>query len=322
MTESLDGDARSTSVSALTAGGMLREARQAKGLHIAALAASIKVAQRKLELLEADRFDELPDATFTRALAHTLCRSLKIDPVPVLALLPTIAAQKLPQAGPGLNAPFRDDEEIGGPEDLQFLKSPVVLAAAGLLIAGALVYLMPAAWLKDHGLSLERGESSVVQGPDAASAPVFVPAPVVEAPTVPTASEPASTGDIGASAPPSAASEATQPSAPSASPVADLAAAAAVPTPVLAAPVAAPQPAPAASALQLRATGDSWVEVIDARGSSLLSRQLQSGETVDIDGRLPLRVKIGNASATQVVFKGNPVELTPTRDNVAKLVLK
>jgi cytoskeleton protein RodZ len=61
-------------VAAPTAGRLLREARERQGLHIAALAASIKVAQKKLELLEADRFDALPDATFTRALAQTVCR--------------------------------------------------------------------------------------------------------------------------------------------------------------------------------------------------------------------------------------------------------
>ena len=53
---------------ATTAGGLLRQARQAQGLHIAALAAAIKVTPRKLELLESDQFDQLPDATFTRAL--------------------------------------------------------------------------------------------------------------------------------------------------------------------------------------------------------------------------------------------------------------
>ena len=55
-------------------GALLREAREAQGLHIAALAAAIKVTQKKLELLEADRFDALPDATFARALAQTVCR--------------------------------------------------------------------------------------------------------------------------------------------------------------------------------------------------------------------------------------------------------
>src|SRR5438094_93521 len=70
-----------------TAGALLREARIAQGMHIAAMSAAIKVAQRKLELLEADRYDELPDATFTRALAQTMCRVLKVDAEPVLSNL-------------------------------------------------------------------------------------------------------------------------------------------------------------------------------------------------------------------------------------------
>jgi cytoskeleton protein RodZ len=56
-----------------SAGRLLREARERQGLHIAVLAASIKVTSKKLELLEADCFDALPDATFTRALAQTVC---------------------------------------------------------------------------------------------------------------------------------------------------------------------------------------------------------------------------------------------------------
>ena len=61
-------------------GKKLREAREKQGLHIAALAAAIKVSPKKLEMLESDRFDALPDATFTRALAQTVCRALKTDP--------------------------------------------------------------------------------------------------------------------------------------------------------------------------------------------------------------------------------------------------
>ena len=46
---------------AVTAGSLLREARAAAGLHIAALAVSLKVPVRKLEALEADRLYLLPD---------------------------------------------------------------------------------------------------------------------------------------------------------------------------------------------------------------------------------------------------------------------
>ena len=84
-------DAGTEPMTEKTAGALLREARIAQGIHIAAMSASIKVAQRKLELLEADRYDELPDATFTRALAQTMCRVLKIDAEPVLSRLRSVA---------------------------------------------------------------------------------------------------------------------------------------------------------------------------------------------------------------------------------------
>ena len=92
---------------ASSAGALLRQARQAQGLHIAALAAAIKVTPRKLELLESDQFDQLPDATFTRALAQTVCRTLKVDSAPILALLPRPDVHRLGDVGAGLNAPFR-----------------------------------------------------------------------------------------------------------------------------------------------------------------------------------------------------------------------
>ena len=97
-----------TAAATPSAGRLLREARERQGLHIAALAASIKVTPKKLELLEADRFDALPDTTFTRALAQTVCRALKIDSAPVLALLPPPLHHRLDHVSQGLNAPFRE----------------------------------------------------------------------------------------------------------------------------------------------------------------------------------------------------------------------
>ena len=132
---------------AATAGSILRDARQAQGLHIAALAAAIKVSQKKLEALEADRFDELPDATFTRALAQTVCRSLKIDPAPVLALLPQLSGYRLEHVAEGINAPFRERPGRREPKDWANLASPAVWGPLLLLLAAALVYLMPQGWL-------------------------------------------------------------------------------------------------------------------------------------------------------------------------------
>ena len=71
-----------------TAGALLRAYRTDLGLDIDALASAIRVPVAKLQALEDDRLDELPDAVFARALALAVCRQLKIDAAPVLALLP------------------------------------------------------------------------------------------------------------------------------------------------------------------------------------------------------------------------------------------
>src|SRR5438105_7319249 len=87
----------------VTGGMLLRRAREAAGLHVAALAVSLKVPVRKLEALEDSRFDELPDVVFVRALASSVCRALKIDAQPVLDRLPQTSAPRLVHDGPGIN---------------------------------------------------------------------------------------------------------------------------------------------------------------------------------------------------------------------------
>jgi cytoskeleton protein RodZ len=75
--------------------------------------------------------------------------------------------------------------------------------------------------------------------------------------------------------------------------------------------------------LQLKASEQSWVEVVDARSQILFSRMLLPGETVVLDGALPLRIKVGNVAATQLTYRGVAVDLAAsTRDNVARLELK
>ena len=73
---------------ALSAGALLRLAREQQGMHIAMLAAQIKVPVKKVQALEADQFEEFASAVFVRSLAASVCRTLKVDAAPVLALLP------------------------------------------------------------------------------------------------------------------------------------------------------------------------------------------------------------------------------------------
>ena len=289
----------------VTAGALLKRARQAQGLHIAALSASIKVAQRKLESLEADRFDELPDATFTRALAQTVCRSLKIDSAPVLALLPPAAGNRLGDKG-DINAPFRERPGRGEPQDWSRLAaSPAVWGPALLLLGAVVVYFLPADLLTrvqrigSDAVALPAPAASAVSAAPASSAVESAPA------TAPLAAASASVAsDVGTAA-----------SAPLASAPATAPADASVALPST--------PAATTGPLELRATAESWIEVQDATAKLLISRKVLAGETVQLDGAMPLKVKIGNAAGTNLVFRGQPVSLAPyTRDNVARLELK
>jgi cytoskeleton protein RodZ len=128
-----------------TAGMLLRRAREAAGLHVAALAVSLKVPVRKLEALEDNRFEELPDAVFVRALASSVCRSLKIDPQPILERLPQTSAPRLVRDGEGINAPFRAPSDGAPPGWTEQLTKPVFLAVFALLLGALVLILLPGA---------------------------------------------------------------------------------------------------------------------------------------------------------------------------------
>ena len=282
-------------VAAPSAGRLLREARERQGLHIAALAASIKVTQKKLELLEADRFDALPDATFARALALTVCRALKIDSEAVLRLLPPAGGYRLEQVGEGLNAPFRERPGVLVQRDGSgFAFGWVFWLTTLILVAAAIVYFLPPAWLDRigwRGLVAAPGAASSGATSRAVATPPAAPSPSLAVPAPDATPSPAPTTQPapGAEEPTSAAGEDT----------------------------AAPD-----GAIQVRTSAPSWIEVTDGRGRALLSRLVQPGEALGVDGEAPFRVRIGNAAGTQLSFRGQPVELVATRDNVASVELK
>ena len=307
---------------AITAGSLLRAAREKQGLHIAALAAAIKVTQRKLEALENDRHNELPDATFTRALAQTVCRTLKVDARPVLALLPPAPTVSLALGKSSLNTPFRERPGREEPGFATVAMRPMVWAAAALVLAAVAVLLAPADWWQ---LLRASPVASPVAPP--ASAPLVVTGPL-------STPEPASAASAAAASASALASVASEPASAAASQV-TVETVFAAQNPELAA--SGPNAVPASTAMpsllalpaspnglvQLRTSESSWVEVRDARGVLLLSRTVQPGESVGLDGSLPMRLVIGNAAVTQLGFRGKPVDLTPsTRDNVARVELR
>lgn len=272
---------------AATAGGLLKTAREAQGLHIAALAVILKVPVRKLEALEADRHEVLSDLVFTRALAASVCRVLKIDPVPVMTALPQSELPRVKTDESGLNTPFKTGGSVLGQQLKNRLVNPLSLAVV-LLLAGILVvFLLPESKI---------AEVLPVQTPDVPEADVLRVVPVVDSAAVP------------ASGPPT--------------PIFPTPRVGATPDqPAVGIPVAVANGAPAILLLQSR--GSSWVEITDAQGGVQLRKILEPGEEVRLQGPLPLSVVLGRADDVDVRVRGQRLDVSAmTKANVARFEVK
>jgi cytoskeleton protein RodZ len=293
--------------------GPLKAAREARGLSLETLAAQLKVPVARLAALEEGRWSDLPDGPYARALAKTVCRSLNLDEAPVLRVLPGVSASSLEQVNTGLNQPFHDPRSVSTP----LWRSPWAWGALLVLALG----LGLSGWWPHAEQATEAGAASPpagsVQvdplGPDAAASVAPTPAPsLLGVPAVPgTASAPGPVAAVAPGAEVGGAAEAASEAAGGAS--------ASQPAP----PTSGPEAAAGEAPLRVRARQAAWVSVVDGRGQSVFSRLLQPGETVDLAVASPLRVTLGNAPDTEVVWRGQAVDVSANaQQRVARLELR
>ena len=284
-----------------SAGALLRQARQSAGMDIAVLASALKVPVSKLQALENDDFTVLPDAVFARALASSVCRTLKVDPAPVLGQLPQGQAPRLVGDKDGLNAKFKDPQDKAPTLRLPAASRGVSLTVLVLLAAAAAVYFLPSGMLEF----------------DLARAPAPAPAQAV----VEASQENGSVSEPVPGAESAVSAQSPASDVPAAAPTAVVPAAA---VPMVAASVASAAGTVVASALlEFRATAESWVQVRDAAGAVVFERTLKAGESAQAPGKPPLSVVVGKVNATEVMVRGAPFDLsTVARENVARFEVK
>lgn len=299
----------------VTAGALLRDAREAAGLHIAALAVALKVPVAKLEALEADNFSALPDMVFVRALASSVCRTLKIDPQAVLALLPQGEGPRLSAGDVGLNAPVKGFAGRSSAAPFKGAGSRSFVWAVGLLLIGAaLMMFLPRGLDADLSALLKQPETTTkIPMPTgnvaqeisvAVGAEERVPAP---------APAPAAAAGVGVELP---AGESIKPAGIASHPIV-------LPSVEASAPSSAPAADAPSGVLAFKARSESWIQVRDAAGALVLQRNLAPNELVSVSGVLPLAVVIGRADATEVFVRGKPYDIGPvSRENVARFEVK
>lgn len=93
-------------------------------------------------------------------------------------------------------------------------------------------------------------------------------------------------------------------------------------TPLIASMTSLPAAPATQTALSLNFSGDSWVQVYAADGSTLEQGLLGAGERRSYGAGQVARVVLGNSAAVEVLQAGKPVDLAPfSRANVARFTL-
>ena len=312
----------STASSDDTAGAVLKKAREEAGLHIAALAASLKVPVRKLEALEANRWDELTDPTFTRALASSVARHLKLDPAAVLLAMPTGKPVPLViSSGLGNAAPSRGKGALPSVPVLGW-------AIAALLFTALAMYLLPTWWPTANSTTAE--ETAPASSVSAAKTEVVAPpdSPATLASQVQVGSENVTSVTNGSGSVSVATPEAQQgkPLSGDVQPV--------ISTNQLSGPSVGTAPVDPLKAtaqvssggelvLLIKANSDTWAEVIDDSKRVRVQRLLKTGEEQSFNGASSFSVVLGNAMAAQVFVRGQPLDLMArSKNNVARFDVK
>jgi cytoskeleton protein RodZ len=285
-------------------GPRLAAERQRLGWSVGDVAAKLRMSIAQVEALERADYSRLPTGTFLRGFVRSYAKLLGADPDSALELLERAHADG---RRPGIVVPSQNIKiRVPGERPAPVSSRTLLLLALGLTLTVGFGYWW--FFIKPTQGGGARGSATV-----AAKAPQ--PSLTVQQPASPAA--PAAAADLPAT------------------PLPPLTAVASVPTKAV--PAASSEAAPAKPATSAKAakaaagngsvrfvfSGESWVEVVDGSGRTLISRRYQAGEVESAVGKLPLSLVVGNAPATKLTYNDVNFDLAPhTKTAVAKVTLK
>jgi cytoskeleton protein RodZ len=252
-------------------GQTLREAREAQGLSVEEVATRLRLMLRQVDAIEADDFASLGQPVFARGFVRNYAKLLDLPPEALLARMA------------GDSSDTRVVTQPPSPPPRSWLSSPwLILLMLGLVVAVAVpigLYL----WLNS-----DSGEDEAQTMP---ASPALTAEPAILPPATDSAAEPAT------------------PPAPPAEPA--KAATAVTAAEQAAAAAANAESSSPAGVLNFEFGDESWVEIRDASGR-MVHRQLNTpGSQVEVTGRPPFDLVVGNAAQVRMTYNGRPIDLEP-----------
>jgi cytoskeleton protein RodZ len=167
----------------MTAGALLRQAREDAGLSIEDVAYRVKIHVKKLAALEENQLDQIPNAVFLRAMASSVARTLHVEPQRILELLPDSPKPVFVNIEDNIKGSFGEPTHLSAKLRTFFSASSHVIFAGLLVVAAALVYFSPhleSVWDSYFPQSAEITSTVTVVEVPLAPLALVVPAPMPE----------------------------------------------------------------------------------------------------------------------------------------------
>ena len=294
--------------------------RERQGLSRADIAQRLHMSAYQVEALETGDYTRLPRGTFLRGFVRNYAKLIGLVPDDVMSLLDE---GKPRDARPGIVVPTQNIrfDPLG-----ERFSSPYVKAAALAVVAIAIGFAAMYWWL----FIRPTPPAVAKKEPPVTHALVSAPEIVAKAPIVAEAAKPAE---------PPKSEEPKKEEPKKAEAKKEEPAKAPPPKPVeapKAPPVAPPATPPAepkkddvvrvgagGSTLRFRFKGESWVEIRDSKGRILLSRLNPAGSDVEVSGKPPFNVVIGNAPDVELFYNDHEFDLEPhTKVAVARFTIE
>ncbi|MGI4975952.1 MAG: helix-turn-helix domain-containing protein [Janthinobacterium lividum] len=295
---------------AVQVGAEIREAREALGWSVEAVAAQLRIRQPYLEAIEAGRVADLPGSAYAVGFLRAYAGIVGLDA--------DALAERFRQGATEVNR----RTELAFPAPVPQRGMP----AGAVVVLGALVVVAAyAGWYRissdghtpvqtvpevpEH-LASQAAPVMAAPSPQVASIlPATTPAPLPAIVPPPGAPAPAGAQPVMTSSAPAVQPQPVQAApAPAATPALAAQPAANVPVAAAAGPVAAPGVVPSGTRIVLSSTAPSWIMVREKGGKVLVNETLHPGETwpVPVDDH-PLLLSVGNARALTVQVDGAAV---------------
>jgi cytoskeleton protein RodZ len=291
----------------------LRLVRERLGWRLGDVAAELRIRMPYLEAIERGELSALPGAAYQTGFVRTYAQALGLDGDEILRRFRAEGTGFVPKAELSFLAPVPDRAVPTG---------AIVLVGVVLVLVGYGLWYRHTA--QDAQLAAqvptvptELAPLAVPPKPPAAATQVKTAAATAATAAAPEAAAPAAgtppadtqaTPQQTARTAPAAATAAAPEAAAAASPTPALPSAAATTPAATSGAQAAAIPATAAAPAQqtIVATGDSWVQVQDAKGGILFSKTLHAGDTWPVPNLPGLVMTAGNAGATLIADNGKP----------------